>query len=255
MLGLKLIGLAIGMLTSNIRAAVQITVLPLMIGYGLAFTIVYLLFGGEFFEVMSGLKPIEDTNRLLPGFLILSILVLPTFCWSAVAWHRFVLLHERPKILLPAFRSSDIASYFWAGGRIALVGLVALTSILLALFLFGAAVFSIPVAAVPVLEFVVVAVLNFLGSVAFFRIALILPAVAINRPMTLKQSWVATRGHVTAFVVVTVFLFTLNWIISLFAEIESVNWVLYIVFTWFTYAFNVSLLTMLYATCEDKQPL
>lgn len=255
MLGLKLISHAFKMLFHDFGLTLRITLLPVLIGYGIAFSLVFLLFGAEVFEAMNGtLNPAEIPQKFFLASVVQLIIILPTFCWSAIAWHRYVLLQERPASLLPGFQWDGIKSYFWVGLKIALAAFVVLIPLVLIVSYFGAVWFINPLA-FPLVGIAIVLVFMLSITAAYFRISLVLPAVAIGQQMSLAESWAMTKGYFPTFFVIALLLWGVNWSASLFTGPGLVNWVGFIAVNWLSYALGVSLLTTLYGVCAEKRAL
>lgn len=253
MLGLKLISQAIRMLAGNIWVTVQITMLPLAIGYGLALGANYLLFGPEFYQIMTGAQmPVQADQKLFLGLFISLIIIVPVFCWSAVAWHRYVLLKEPPTSVLPKIHWPGIRSYFWNGVKIAFVVFLTLLPIFLLFYLFRDLILSNPFAS-PFMLILIMLVLFLFGLPAVLRMALVLPAAAIAKPLSLKGAWTATKGYFPALIIVTLMFAVLNWVTGQFSGPGWVNMALFAFSNWLRYALGVSVVTALYSTCIEKR--
>ena len=124
------------------------------------------------------------------GFLglITAILAIIAFVWIAVAWHRYVLLDEMPAGQFPEFNSSRLLSY---GGYSLLIGLIGLVLSFIVSAVVG-------IVAIPLLSMVGVFITGLLALAAVlivgYRLAPILPAIAIGKPITLRQAWDATNN-------------------------------------------------------------
>jgi hypothetical protein len=104
------------------------------------------------------------------------------FLWIAIGWHRFILLDEVPGAALPTFRGGHLLTYFGNGLLVLLASLP---------ILIGAAILLFVIASMggsPVL----IAILTIVSSVAmlvvFYRLAPVLPATAIDRPISIGQA-------------------------------------------------------------------
>ncbi len=134
------------------------------------------------------------------GFLglITAILAIVAFVWIAVAWHRYVLLDEMPAGQFPEFNRSRLLSY---GGYSLLLGFIGLVLSLIVSAVVG-------LVAIPLLGVVGVFITGLLALavvlVAGYRLAPILPATAIDKPLTLRQAWEATDNANTAIIVLAI---------------------------------------------------
>jgi hypothetical protein len=134
------------------------------------------------------------------GFLgvITAILAVVAFVWIAVAWHRYVLLDEMPAGQFPEFNSSRLLSY---GGYSLLIGVIgfALSFVVSAI---------VGIVAIPLLGMVGAFIMALLALAAVlivgYRLAPMLPAIAIDKPLTLRQAWDATNNANTAIIVLAI---------------------------------------------------
>jgi hypothetical protein len=134
------------------------------------------------------------------GFLglITAILAIIAFVWIAVAWHRYVLLDEMPTGQFPEFNSSRLLSY---GGYSLLIGLIGVVLSLIVSTVVG--IIAIPLLGVGgafITGLLALACVLIVG----YRLAPILPAVAIGKPLTLRQAWEATNNANAAIIVLAV---------------------------------------------------
>lgn len=255
MLGIRLFIHALKMLFHDFGVTLRITMLPLFLGYGLAFGIIYLLFGTEFFDVMTGkLNPMQATQPFFPAMLILLVITALTYCWSAIAWHRFVLLQERPESMLPGIQWSGVGRYLWAGIKIFLVVLFVMVPVMFLFAQFRMVIFANPFAP-PLMAVLIVFALLLLGATLVFRIALVLPATAIGQPISLLESWKATTGYFLALVGVVLFLAAVRGVTAVFPAAGLVGLVPVVALSWLSYALAVSVLTTLYGVCVEKRDL
>jgi hypothetical protein len=124
------------------------------------------------------------------GFLglITAILAIIAFVWIAVAWHRYVLLDEMPAGQFPEFNSSRLLSY---GGYSLLIGVIGFVLSFIVTAVVG-------IVAIPLLGMVGAYIMALLALAAVlivgYRLAPILPAIAIDKPITLRQAWDATNN-------------------------------------------------------------
>jgi hypothetical protein len=117
---------------------------------------------------------------------ILGIVQFVAFLWIAVAWHRFVLLDERPQGWLPRFNGSRMLAYF---GYSLLLVLIAIPFLIVGGLLAAALAFGgIPLLVLGGLIVLIAAL------IVGYRLALILPASSVDKPIKLGQAWEATRG-------------------------------------------------------------
>lgn len=123
-----------------------------------------------------------------PAGLLSGILAIVVFVWIAVAWHRYILLDEQPAGQLPAFNGRRMVNYGLYSIGIGFLGFI--VSIVLAAI--------VGIIAVPLLGVVGGMITGLIGLAAaliiFYRLAPLLPAIAIGKPLTMGQAWEATNG-------------------------------------------------------------
>ncbi|WP_412552945.1 hypothetical protein [Shimia sp. MIT1388] len=174
MQGWKLFKHALRMVIGNWREVLRIFFVPMILGIVVFFAFLF----GVTFLLGEG---------VLPVFAFAAILAYVTVAsWCIVSWHRFVLLEERPTKWLPPFDFSAVVFYFLRGFGLGLIFFVLAMPLLLvvvpSLEAFGA--FASIIVAIAVLVGV---------SVFCMRLSLVLPAVAVDEPMTMRESFAATK--------------------------------------------------------------
>ena len=98
MLGLEIFVHSVKMVLRNLTQALQISVVPALIGGFLAIGL-FFLFGIPFEEFNSETNGFPEgvTAASFTGFLLcLMAVVFGVMLWIVVSWHRFVLLEEYP---------------------------------------------------------------------------------------------------------------------------------------------------------------
>lgn len=163
--------------------------------------------------------------------------------WIAVGWHRFVLTGEQPAGLVPRWHGSAIGAYLWKSLGIGL--LLGLMFGVLAGLALGVT------QAIPQLAGLVTFGIVGLASYIFFRIGLVLPAAAMGRPLTLRESWEATKSDDKALFVLALIVMGGRLLIEIPAMIDGdssgpISLIYSIVINWFVTMFGASLLTTLY---------
>lgn len=123
-----------------------------------------------------------------PAGLLTVILAVVAFVWIAVAWHRYILLDEIPAGQFPAFNGQRMLSYAGYSIGIGIIGF-ALSFVLTAI---------IGIVTIPLLGMVGAFITGVIGLAAVlivgYRLAPLLPASAIDKPLTISQAWEATNG-------------------------------------------------------------
>jgi len=177
--------------------------------------------------------------------------------WIAVGWHRFILLGERPRGIVPKLHSSLIWGYIWRGFLIFLV-------LFVPAFLIGfVAGIVVAVSGSPDVSVAIVPLLIFpIGMFLFYRLSPILPAAAIGQTLTLKDAWRATRGSTGPILSIVVLYFAYTLLMQyLFGNalltqgLAPLNIVWSIVTGWIGLMLGVSLLTTIYGHYVEGRAL
>ncbi len=254
-LGWKIIFHASSMIFRNISMALKIFSVPFigMIVALLGSTVV-----GQFLGLNS-------PAPMIFAVVVASIVLL---LWGVVAWHRYILLEERPVGLIPMFNFRLIAGYFWRG---VLLGLVTIPFFLVLAFvgrLFlgagslelgqSASNFLTPTSSIQVFQLLTWAITVVL-LVVVMRLSLILPAYALDRPIGMGESWEETHGAMFAIVVLVICLSVLQWVFDfsyqLIAELQLIGALWQAVTSLFLALLNVSILTTMYGVFIEKREL
>lgn len=190
------------------------------------------------------------------GMLVVLLVAVLTGFWIAVAWHRYVLLGEKPAIL-PTFRGDLIWSYlirsFAYGVILIVVGAIwgGVVGFLVG-SLFGSSV---------VVTMILMAFLIYLPVLVIaFRISSDLPAAAlgVNRPF--MSGWAATAGQTGDLIglaaIVVVFGVALQLLGGfVFGQIGILSVIWSLVVGWVQMMVGVSVLTTLYGHYIEKRAL
>jgi hypothetical protein len=196
----------------NWKEALQIGLLPIV----LVIAVGILLLGGEFWSITAqgGPDVLDDDFGAAAGLGVSVALVwiFGMFIMLSVIvnWHRFVLLEQYPAGWVPPFHLGLALGYF---GRILMLVLLAML-IVLPLGLLGAALDGRAGGAGAFSAIMILIAIVFL-SIAFYRVAAILPAGAIGKPVSLRQAWEATQGATGTIVVLVLVLLIANLVLQL----------------------------------------
>lgn len=184
--------------------------------------------------------------------LIVLVISLLSSLWIAVGWHRYVLTGEEPRGWLPAWHPSEMISYFWRSLLIGLLVFAVMMVAMIVVMVLGSLARSL----LGILAFGLVG----LASYIFFRVALVLPAAALGRPMPLRTSWQATREDSASIVALALIVIGGSLLMELPALIDGdrgsvVNLVYGLVVNWFATIIGVSMLTTLYGHFIEDRPI
>lgn len=254
MLGLEIFVHSVKMVLRNLKPALQISVLPALIGGALVVGLFFLfdIPFEEFDSETTGFPP-GVTAASFTGFILsMMAVVFGVMLWIVVSWHRFVLLEEYPTGLVPPFRFDRVLAYF---GRLIMLGLLAFVILIPASMVMG----MLAQASV-MLGGAFWVGLIFLFTIGFYRASPILPSAAIGKPIKLSEAWQATKGAGGAMALLVVlsllFQILLQLLASLFLFIPIVG-VLIVVFAGMLIVplINVSILTTIYGVFIEKREL
>lgn len=239
-MGLKLFFHAVRLVLDNLVVALRISgvlyLLQIVVAIGL------LLF----------LQP--SSQGALLTYLVVVIL-LSVFCsiWTAVAWHRFILLDEVPSGWLPAFNGGRLLAYF---GYSLLLGIIAIPILLGAGLLAG----LFASAGGPLVALIATVAVFFVVLIIGYRLALILPGSSVDKRMGLGDAWDATRGA-TGDIVVLALVSAIGAAVLglpssfLIGPLQIVGMVWSVVAQWITLLVGISILTTLYGHYVEKRPI
>ncbi len=193
------------------------------------------------------LSPGQIALLAVPSVLMVFFLLV----WATTAWHRYVLLEERGSILLPAIKIDRILAYF---GRAFLLGL------LLAVVAFPLLFLVLPFVTSGGLGLVIVpVVVGVIMTCIFYRVALVLPAAAIGKPLRFAEAWDATRGSTGAILVLALISSIATHLVEqrlapvLGSSLTGEVLVILVHATWGLV--NVSIITTLYGHYVEGRPL
>ncbi|MHA6262640.1 hypothetical protein ACXYMO_05520 [Arenibacterium sp. CAU 1754] len=238
------------MIFHDFWTSVRITFIPYFLGMILAFGAGYLIAGPEiqaFFG--ASLENAGMTGRMWLAILAATLIVMLAFFWAAVAWHRYGLLAEQPEGFMPAVNGRLIWSYFMASLRIGLVFIGLLIPAGLILYMSS---FLGPGAVIGGILFAIVMIVL---VVMVFRMSLILPAAAIDKPLTIRGALDATRGYFWHFILLGIFTSLISQLGDSVSGAGIFGLVLFILINWFNFALGLSILTTLYGVLVEGRDL
>ena len=167
-----------------------------------------------------------------------------------------------PQGIIPNRREFRIWRYFWYGVGIAfLAGLAVGIVVTILGAAFGPSLLNASAnPSVFVSTFVVGVIVVLVVSVLYLRMALILPAVALDEGLSLSQAWAASSGFSGAILVLALALAFLNVSVSMLLELVLVPVLpqllssgISLAFEWFYFMLNISILSTLYGHIVQKR--
>jgi len=205
------------------------------------------------------------------GLFFLSFLAALVFLiWSvsliAIVWHRYILLEEMPRGIIPYRKGLRVFRYFWFGFVISLLAGVVfvilgiISGIIFGPFLEGALPNGAQglSAGLSVTTFLIGLLIGLIVFVVYLRMALILPAVALDERLTIGQAWGETSGFTGAIIVLALALSFISAVVPMvitfaFGSMPWVDTVLSGLFQWFYFMLNISVLSTLYGHIVQKR--
>lgn len=257
MKGVSILIHAIGMVLSNLGAALRISAVLMAIQFVLAVVLgVQFIYLGEDRSamMMAGTYPYA-------GAALVMIIQAVSALWIAVAWHRFILREEQPGAVMPTFNGAAMLSYLWGGIIFVLILLVVaipfgiLAGLIAAPMVAAGAATGVMIGGL--LLFVIVWI-----PVAYvsYRISPILPSAALQARIPLKEAWYATGTSGVAFVVLAVVSVLAVWVIGLpgallgnFSSFLAFVWAFAV--QWAVLLVGASVLTTIYGHYVENRPL
>lgn len=171
MIGIHILTHSIQMIMRNYLVTIKLGLVP------------GLIIGVLLFIVLGSV--LENNPSAVLFAVVPVVLLIAVF---SVNWHRFILLEEFPDSWFPSFCLMRVLSYF---STCMIIGAVSVLMLLLLFIIFGGMVEAVGNTA---FISVIIAVLSLIGMVLFYRLAIMLPAVAIEERLTIRQALAATRG-------------------------------------------------------------
>lgn len=258
-MALRLIIHTFRMIFGNLGQALKISVGPYLI----------LILG--VFAVAAAISPtIDSTVGVNPIAGLLGLLIFPLIlfvtAWVAVSWHRFILKEEYAG-LLPAIKGRPIWPYV---GKAILLALVMFVVAIPVFLLFSFMVMPLigtnvgdPTQFQPnfptwaILVFAVAYVV--IGFIAL-RLAVSLVGTALEKPMSFRDAWTATKPVAGTIFGVTIIIVLINIVPAIIlpfltASIPIIGFVLDIIINWVTMMVGISILTTIYGHVIENRPL
>jgi hypothetical protein len=125
---------------------------------------------------------------LWPSAVILSIV---TILWISVAWHRYILLKQAPRVFIPEFYFKLTLIYFQKSVLIVLLASLPMLLLFLPYWMYQDA-YPYTLIGLLVRSFFLLAPFC---AVILFRLTPLLSAAALGHDLGLKAAWTATRGQ------------------------------------------------------------
>jgi hypothetical protein len=249
-MGWEIVKHSFAMLFRNLGNAMRVSLGPIAIALLIAFAIISLL-------QVSAVRVVYDVSRgeisSNVAFAVILLMVVFFFvsAWIAVSWHRFILLEEYPG-LLPPLKDRPVWPYVGKTFLLALVMMAAMipalivTSLLTGVFGATPGIFSILGIG-----------LALYFSYMWLRFGLVLPAIALSRPMSFTEAWKSTGPHSNAILGTGALLILINSGVALVSSVMpgALSVLLDLVSSWITVMVGTSVLTTLYGVIVERRTL
>lgn len=218
----------------------------------------------------QNLQGMTDASEISGGsvglVLLLTLAAIVFLFWSvslvAIVWHRYILLEEIPQGVIPYRADFRIGRYFWLGVGISLLAalVVGMVSGILGMIFgpfFMSSMQGVAEGAVGV-AFLMGLIIGTIVAVLYLRMALVLPAVALDDSLTIGQAWEKTSGHTGAIIGLALALAFINMVVPMvislaFGELVWVNLAFMGLYQWFYFMLGISILSTLYGHIVQKR--
>ncbi len=253
---------AFSMIFGNLGQALRVSVGPYLL---LILAIVGVLtlagFPGGYATYPESSTLYRNTLDPVAAVFVFLVVVFSVFVfgWVAVAWHRFILLEEYSG-LLPKSVGLPIWRYI---GLSLVLALIMFCLMFLVGFAVGAIVSIVNALRTSLGLFMIEFMMTSLASYLWFRLAIVLPAIATNNPLSIGEAWRRTGEIGKTVLAVAVALVAMNLVIqetvfTLFTNdptIQIIQLVLQLITMWLMLMVGLSILTTIYGHLIEKRPL
>lgn len=238
----------------NWREALKASVVPFVVSVALILLMFVMV--GVPLQTNMAMQFEEISNPGAMAFVVFASLALMmlTFSWVAVTWHRFILLEEYPANV-PAVSDRPIGAYLRRTLMIVLqmmAFMVPLSFIVLPIM--GSLVQN------PLLLAILSIAFNVLLSYVWLRVSVSLPSVAVGQPMGSIDAWAKT-SHISQTILVTALImivlnFVASMVISLaLGPIPIISTIASLAVQWTSMMVGISVLTTIYGHVIEGRPL
>jgi hypothetical protein len=242
------------LLSRNFSDALRVSIGPLLIGGALIYVALSVM-GTSPQSILLSPQSSDDAGAAALVVLFALLIGLFVLSWIAVAWHRFILKEEYPG-LIPTLNSAHILPYI---GRSIVLALL-MTVILLPV----AAVAGVVLSALGLINSALAGLVIGFAMGLFFtfvwlRVALVLPATAINEPISIREAWTLSNPASSDILSASVILVGLNIVVGAVLEIffgpTLMGFIVNLGVSWVTLMIGTSVLTTLYGHLVQGRPL
>lgn len=258
MLGLKLFIHAARMVFTNLVPMMQIFALPLAVVLAVTMAFSTYVGLGPFF-IISG-QSVQFNNisgGLLAAFVCSFFIIWLALMNGVVHWHRYILLGEKPGVLMLQVSWRQVAKYVVGG--IVILGVLILPFWLLGMIAGRVAIGFAMNEQLLAAQGIMTAVSIFFTAI-FLALSPILPANAVDRNFKISDGLSAMSGSLGALIICAIGLAVLQWGDDvLFRQLATLNLqlaaVIGIVVQMMVAMIGVSLITTIYGHFVEERPL
>lgn len=212
-MGYKIFTLCLRQLWNNLRVAFQLSWFWILAYF--AIIVAFALLG--FVTSPSSAGSPASSILMLPFIIIMMVVTVVSFTTIAIGWHRLVLREELPNSFYVLRREWKIGKYFWNTIKIGFAILIMMIPVLvIVLFpVFSIVDVSAFAEATPgfsktfLIQIALQLILGVIATWLFLRMGTVLPALAVEKQMTLRESFRLT-SPISGQLVITAF-----WVVLL----------------------------------------
>lgn len=238
----------------NFGYALRVSVGPVLIATALVYLMILITGFTPAWATTSLMLGRVPTSLVMVGLIaVLAYLIVAT--WIAVAWHRFILLEDYPGFL-PALSVPTIMTYI---GKSVVIGLLLFLALIPTSLVAGLGLAMLGLTQNALASLVLGFFLGLILTFVWLRLAIVLPGVAVAKPMGIRDAWTVTKPVSDDIISAAAILVAINTGVSVLVDFFlPVGW-LYVgvmfVLSWITMMVGISLLTTLYGHLIEKRPL
>ncbi len=238
----------------NFGYALRVSVGPVLIATALVYLMILITGFTPAWATTSLMLGRVPTSLVMVGLIaVLAYLIVAT--WIAVAWHRFILLEDYPGFL-PALLVPTIMTYI---GKSAVIGILLFLALIPTSLVAGLGLALLGLTQNALASLVLGFFLGLILTFVWLRLAIVLPGVAVAKPMGIRDAWTATKPVSDDIISAAAILVAINTGVSVLVDFFlPVGWLYVGVMfglSWITMMVGISLLTTLYGHLIEKRPL
>ncbi|MBL4890676.1 MAG: hypothetical protein JKX91_02390 [Rhizobiaceae bacterium] len=270
-MGYKIFTLCLRQLWNNLRVAFQLSWFWILAYF--AIIVGFVLLGGATPQNSAGASP--PSILMVPFVIIMIVVSIVSFTTIAIGWHRLVLREEMPNSFYVLRREWQIGRYFWNTIKI---GFAILIMMIPAFFIvlypllttIDLSIFDAPAPGFSKAFLIQIALQLLFGVIAtwlFLRIGTVLPALAIEKRMPLRESFRLT-SPISSQLVITAFCIVLLQLVPALVPVvlypitgpESlvligITLVVSIIFGFISFFVGFGILTVVYGHLAEGKPI